>query len=130
MKTHAARAVLPKLVPLNDSIFNIQKTAQLIYAVWRTDEGMLKEALTDRLHETYRSQLVTDLSELRHELRAHPILGCVLSGAGSSTMVVVHQRHLAGVTRVIQDWITFKAQGHKLLSLEADQEGMRELVYN
>jgi homoserine kinase len=130
MKTPAARAVLPKLVPLSDAIFNIQKTAQLIYAVWRTDEGMFKEALTDRLHEGYRGHLVPALAELRHELRTQPILGCVLSGAGSSTMIVVHQRHLSGVTRVIQDWISFKNQGHRLLTLEADQDGMRELVFS
>ncbi|MFA7337955.1 MAG: homoserine kinase [Candidatus Obscuribacterales bacterium] len=130
MKTLAARAVLPKLVPISDAIFNIQKTAQLICAVWRTDEGMFKEALADRLHESYRNPLVPDLAELRHELRTQPILGCVLSGAGSSTMIVVHQRHLSGVTRVIQDWISFKNQGHRLLSLEADQDGMRELVFS
>lgn len=130
LTTPVAKAVLPKSVPLRDAIFNIQRTALMIAAVSRVDEAIMKEALTDKLHESYRSKLIPELAQIREELKDQPVIGCVLSGAGSSVLVIVHKRHKTAVAAYLNSWITRQPPGYILLPLEVDTIGMQELKFD
>src|SRR5262249_2753795 len=87
-----ARAVLPETVTMKNAIHNIQRSALLVAAVVNEDEEALKKALDDRLHESYRTALVPHLQPLKTYLSGQPILGCVLSGAGTGMIVFVNKR--------------------------------------
>ena len=89
LRTAQARAVLGKKVPLDQAVLNIQRTALLVAAVATGDEQALKEAMRDELHEQPRLTMVPELSEVRTVLKHEPALGCVLSGAGPTIVVVV-----------------------------------------
>lgn len=104
LTTANARAVLPAQVKMEDAIFNVQKVASLVAAVARRDESAFKDALDDRLHEPYRAQLVPELAKLRRELMNEPIMGCTLSGAGSSVLVIVHEKRKAQVKERLGYW--------------------------
>ncbi|MBZ0188160.1 MAG: hypothetical protein K8F91_18065, partial [Candidatus Obscuribacterales bacterium] len=130
LTTTTARAVLPEKVSLNDAIFNLQRTALLLAAVSRSNEAMMKEALADRLHEQYRMKLVPELEQIRKELQEEPIIGCVLSGAGSSVLVIVHKRHKVAVEERLLKWIVRQPAGYQLFPLEADKTGMQELQFD
>jgi homoserine kinase len=130
LTTPVARAVLPKDVSLEDAIYNVQRVALLVGAVGQADERTMSAAMKDRLHESYRTNLVPELSQLRKALKLSPIIGCVLSGAGSSILVVVRERHKAEVSESINKWIEHSSRGCRLLSLQVDQDGMQELMFS
>lgn len=127
LTTNNARAVLPKQVKLSDAVHNLQSTALLVAAVSRNDESAFRDAIDDRLHEPYRSQLVPELSKLRRELVNEPILGCALSGGGSSVVVFVNEKRKAQVRERINFWRDAEARKPRLLDLQVDDQGIQEV---
>lgn len=127
LNTNDMRAVLPKHVKYEDAVFNAQRTALLVAAVSRADESAMQEALHDKLHEKYRMPLVPELEDLRRELVNEPILGCVLSGAGSSTCVFVHSKNKDKVVRKLNHWAAAQEKSHRILNLQVSKEGMQEV---
>ncbi|HEY9869467.1 MAG TPA: homoserine kinase [Candidatus Obscuribacterales bacterium] len=127
LTTRVARAVLPKQVPLPDAVANVQRVALLVAAVVNRDETALFEALNDRLHEPYRLEMVPELSLLRRHLSGMPILGCVLSGAGSSVLIVVNKRHKGQVVDSLTAWSASQRSAPRILDLIVDHEGLKEL---
>lgn len=89
LATEISRSVLPESVPMDDAVFNLKRMAMFVHAVHTKDAELMKLALQDRLHQPYREKLVPGLKELS-ELFKHDedILGCVLSGAGSTILIV------------------------------------------
>lgn len=127
LNTTATRTVLPKQVRFDDALYNVHKVAQLVAAVARSDESALREAMDDRLHEPFRAQLVPELARLRRELVNDPVLGCVLSGAGSSVVTVVHRRNKDAVMAKIKGWMESEKNPGHLLDLRVDDHGIQEL---
>lgn len=126
LTTRKARQVLPKQVPLKDAVSNVQRVALLVSAVTSRDENALSEAMHDRLHEPYRQDLVPELATLRWHLSSRPVLGCVLSGAGSSVLVVLHKRHKGEILDFLTGWASSQAEPPRILDLMVDQEGLKE----
>jgi homoserine kinase len=127
LPTVKARSVLPRTVPHEDAVYNVQRTALLLAAIQSKDEELLKEALHDRLHERYRSGLAPELEALRKQLRDSPALGCVLSGAGSSVLLPVNERKKKDLLQQIAIWQKHHGTDSHILDLKADQKGLEEL---
>jgi homoserine kinase len=87
--TAEARALLPRSVPREDAVFNVQRVALLLAALQAALPAALSVALEDRLHQPYRLKLFPWLPEVATAARAAGALGCVLSGAGPSLLAVV-----------------------------------------
>ena len=87
LATKASRAVLPLLVSRADAIFNVQRVAFLLEALRSADFTLLRDAIEDRLHQTYRSAIVPGLKEAL-ALRHPSLLGVCLSGAGPSVVAL------------------------------------------
>lgn len=89
LATDIARSVIPKEIPLKDASFNLRRSAMFVHAINTKDEELMKLALTDKLHQPYRMKLVPGLSEIMENLKhEQDVLGCVLSGAGPSILVI------------------------------------------
>lgn len=89
LDTLIARSVLPETISVSDAAFNIRKCAMLIDAVYRKDSELLKKSLKDKLHQPYRKKLINGFTELSELLEnKEDILGCVISGAGPSILVI------------------------------------------
>jgi homoserine kinase len=129
LTTHEARSVLPKEVSLQDAIYNIQRTALLVSAVTNHDENAMSEALHDRLHEPYRDSLVPELGHLRRRLAQSPIIGCVLSGAGSSVLVIVKDKNRGEILQQLETWAQAQAKPPDILDLNIDSKGLQEIYY-
>lgn len=127
LTTPKARAVLPGQVNLADAVFNVQRASLLVAAVQNQNEGTMRSALHDRLHERYRTSLVPELSEIKAILAREPIMGCVLSGAGSAVLVIVNDKRKDAVVRHLRDWIAREKKGLTLLDLSVDRFGLREI---
>lgn len=126
--TAHARSILPKKVPFEDAVFNVQHAALLVSAVVSQDENALKEALTDRLHEQYRTSYAPHLVDLKKMLAREPVLGCVLSGAGPSVLIIADEKNKAAVLATLKQWESTQSQRYTVLDLAPDSQGIRELV--
>ena len=81
--TAESRAALPEQVTHGDAAFTAGRAALLGAALASGSEELFAAALDDRLHEPYRSTLLTDVR------RALPdgALGATLSGSGPTVIV-------------------------------------------
>jgi homoserine kinase len=127
VSTAKARAILPKSVSRADAVWNIQHATLLVSAVAKQDDDLVREALNDRLHEPYRYGLVPELPILKKLLKPTPALGCVLSGAGSSTMVLVNKRHKKEVIATLHEWAKSLPVPPKIFDIKVDQGGLQEV---
>jgi len=96
-----SRRVLPRTIPLQDVVFNLQRLAGLLHAVERRDASQMAEAFEDRCHQPYREPLVPLLRRAL-ALRHPDILGVCLSGGGSSVVAFV-RGNPASVERAFED---------------------------
>ena len=87
--TAEARALLPRSIPREDAVFNVQRVALLLAGLQTALPAALTVALEDRLHQPYRLKLFPWMPEIAAAARAAGALGCVLSGAGPSLLAVV-----------------------------------------
>ena len=96
LETAEARGKLPHSYTREDVIFNIQRCALLPVLLGENPlhAAKISEAMRDRLHQPYRTNLVPGLGEVLLELRydKYPgLLGTCLSGAGPSVMALATQ---------------------------------------
>lgn len=87
--TEAVRRVLPTDVSHLDARFNVSRTAVMTVAL-RDDPTLLWEGTRDRLHQTYRAEVLPVTAEWVNRLRnqGYPAF---LSGAGPTIMVLSTQ---------------------------------------
>lgn len=93
LKTAEARSQLPHNYTREDVVFNIQRCALLPVLLGEEPlrAAKISEAMRDRLHQPYRTNLVPGLDKVLLELRydKYPgLLGTCLSGAGPSIMAL------------------------------------------
>lgn len=104
LSTDIARSVLPKEVPMKDAIFNAQRLGMFVQAVHTKDSDLMKLALKDKLHQPYRMKLVQGLDKIIDNLRhVESVLGCVLSGAGSSILVISEKSDLDKIRTIVKE---------------------------
>lgn len=104
LATEISRSVIPKEVPLEDAVFNLKRMGMFVKAVDDEDAELMKVALTDKLHQPYREKLVPGLKELSQAFKHEDdVLGCVLSGAGSSMLIISKYSAIDKVTSVTQE---------------------------
>ena len=104
LATEISRSVIPKEVPLEDAVYNLKRMGMFVEAVNKHDSELMKFALTDKLHQPYREKLVPGLRELNETFRhEEDVLGCVLSGAGSSMLVISQNNVIDKVKSTVED---------------------------
>ncbi len=104
LATEISRSVIPKEVPIEDAVFNLKRMGMFVEAVNTHDTELMKLALMDRLHQPYRQKLVPGLKELSEAFKHdEDVFGCVLSGAGSSMLVISKHSAVEKVDSVIQE---------------------------
>ena len=104
LSTNIARSVLPQTVPMQDAIYNAKHLAMLVQAVSTKDEKLMKIALQDKLHQPYREKLVPGMKEIMDAFKHEDgVLGCVLSGAGPSMLVISYKYDLDKIKSIVKE---------------------------
>ncbi len=112
LATDIARSVLPSEVPMKDAIFNAKRLAMFVEAIHTKDSSLMKLALQDRLHQPYRMKLVPGLDSIIDNLKHFDnVLGCVLSGAGSSILIISEKNNVDKIKDIVKE--TWAAQNIK-----------------
>lgn len=76
----------------------------LVEAVNTEDKELMKFALNDKLHQPYREKLVPGMKEIIEAFKHEDgVLGCVLSGAGPTMLVISHKYDLDKIKSTIKD---------------------------
>ena len=86
LPTKQARAVLPAQVPHTHAAFNVGRAALLVNALAAHPE-LLLPATEDRLHQSYRADVMAPAVAMLRHLREQG-LAAVVSGAGPSVLVI------------------------------------------
>lgn len=86
LSTQEARKVVPKLIRLEDAVFNIGRTALLVASISQGDFTFMDVATQDALHQPYRSLLVPGMDEMLENAPSKGMVACFLSGAGPSVV--------------------------------------------
>jgi homoserine kinase len=120
--TAEARALLPRSVPREDAVFNVQRVALLLAGLQTAVPAALSVALEDRLHQPYRLKLFPWMPEVVAAARAAGALGCVLSGAGPSLLAVVAGDGGA-VGRAMEDALSRAGVRGRAQTLDVDSTG-------
>ncbi len=99
LATAVSRRALPKKMPLEDAVFNMQHIALLLSALQTGKVADMREALQDRAHQPYREALVPGLRRLL-ALRHPDVIASCLSGAGPTVAVFA-----SGNARGVEDLV-------------------------
>lgn len=104
LATEISRSVIPKDVPIEDAVYNLKRMGMFVKALHDVDSELMKLALTDKLHQPYREKLVPGLKELNEAFKhEEDVFGCVLSGAGSSMLIISEYGAIDKVRAVTED---------------------------
>lgn len=123
LPTKEARAVLPERYTRAEATFNLQRTALLVAALATGARDAFPTALEDCVHQPHRAPLIPGLEEILR-LRAPGLLGCCLSGAGPSVLVLHEAGHEA-VALHVQQIFAAHGQSSELLSAGPDRLGFQ-----
>lgn len=128
VRTAAARAALPKQVPMADAVHNVAHVALLTLGLARGDWDLVARGLDDRLHEPHRAHLYPRSAELVQDARKLGALGATISGAGPTVLVWSHYEQTAAVAEALREraagWaqvlrVPFETQGADVIELAA-----------
>jgi homoserine kinase len=93
MPTVKARAVLPEQVSRADAIYNVAHGALVLKALELGDEKLLRTAMQDKLHQSYRKHMVYDYEVIEGIARTSGAAFC-LSGAGPTLLCITRDKTL------------------------------------
>ena len=93
VSTKDARQILPDCYARTDTVYNLQRCALFVHALWSGEKGLLREACQDRLHQPFRAKLVPGIEDLLQfkkldgRLGEH-VLSVTISGSGSGMIAL------------------------------------------
>ncbi|WP_062528765.1 homoserine kinase [Demequina rhizosphaerae] len=102
LPTKEARAVLPPKVPHVDAAFNVGRAALLVNSLAGRPEDLFA-ATEDKLHQTYRADVLGPATSMVRELRSRG-LAAVVSGAGPSVLVLGTGLQAEGLESGLLTW--------------------------
>ena len=92
--TEAARAALPRQLPMADAVHNIARAALLVAGMSTNHLEYLSIATQDRLHQPYRQPLFPAMKLLMKAAMDAGALGAFLSGSGSTVLALTRGREM------------------------------------
>ena len=120
LPTVLARSVLPEQIGRADAIYNISHGALVLKALELGDEKLLRTAMQDRLHQSYRKKLIPDYEKIQALIRTTGAAFC-LSGAGPTLLCITRNKGIKGMLEQKLPAITEK--NWQVLPLHIEFEG-------
>ncbi|NLW78722.1 MAG: homoserine kinase [Ruminococcaceae bacterium] len=130
LRTDTARAILPKMVPHADAVYNLSRAVLCQAALCEGRLDLLPVVTGDRLHQASRMPHVPGGEEVFALAKAAGAAACYLSGAGPAIVAIVEERSTGLWPAARQALDEAKARGEdagrfELIRLRADNQGAR-----
>ncbi|MGD6809713.1 MAG: homoserine kinase [Candidatus Bathyarchaeia archaeon] len=90
-KTEKARAVIPKLVPLEKHVHNLGKAVAMAAGFAIGDVDIIGQSMVDDIVEPARASLVPGYSKVKENALNAGALGVTISGAGPAMIAIVNK---------------------------------------
>lgn len=110
--TPLARAALPQMVPLQDAVYNLARSALWPAALYSGRLEALREACRDRLHQPHRAHLMPGVLEAIEGALEAGALAAFVGGAGPTLAALVRK---AEAERVAQALEAYRGEGRTLI---------------
>ncbi len=123
LETKKARAALPAAVSHGDAVFNVQRTAFLMSQLIQGKSEGLREAMSDRLHQPYRSPLMPGLEKILTMAQTDGLIGVALSGAGSTVIAFADSNEREIASQISRIFAEHGLKARERL-LKADNSGL------
>lgn len=99
-KTEVSRGVIPKYVPLSDSIVNLSNAAAIVAGFLKKDPELIGSSIRDIIVEPARQHLIPGFPAVKKKALRAGALGATISGAGPSVIAFATDRSdLQGIAR-------------------------------
>lgn len=122
--TGASRNVLPEVFPFIDATRSINSACAITAAFFSRDYARLKGAVSDFMHQPYRSTLCPFMNEAIAAGEAAGAWCGWLSGSGSSILCVTAKEHSTAVTKAMSKVYADQNIPHQSFRLGADNRGI------
>ena len=122
LPTALARSVLPNQLPRADAIYNIAHGAMVLKALELGDEKLLRNAMQDRLHQSYRKSMIPDYEKIEALVRTTGAAFC-LSGAGPTLLCVTLDEKLE--EKLARKLPTITTANWQMMPLHVEFQGAR-----
>ncbi|MEO9180875.1 MAG: hypothetical protein ABI298_04400, partial [Acidimicrobiales bacterium] len=123
LATAEARRVLPKLVPFNDAVRNLNAFG-LLLAGFADHTEFASGAMDDYLHQPYRMGLLPFAAPLLATLRESGASGSCWSGAGSTMLGLATRDKADAVAQAATAFLRDQGVAGDVHILEADRHGL------
>ncbi len=123
LSTTQARSVLPNEYSRADAIFNTAHLGLLIRGLATGNSDWLTAALTDRIHQPYRQQLILGYADLDRAVIAAGGYGMVISGAGPTLLALTTANRVESVVQAMTAAWTAHGIQAQVQALEIDPQG-------
>jgi homoserine kinase len=125
ISTAKARKILSKKIEMEKAVFNISRTALLVWSLDRKDLSGWKEASRDSIHQEKRMNLVNGLSDIFREIYSSEL--CIsgwLSGSGSTLAFVALDSDLKDFENYVNRVISKKRFDARITLTRFSEKGM------
>ncbi|MFW6035691.1 MAG: homoserine kinase [Halothermotrichaceae bacterium] len=124
LRTEKVREVLPENIKYKDAVFNHSRTAMLTAALYDKDYTLLKSAMSDKIHQDYRADLIPGFYDVIESAYKKGALGAALSGAGPSILTFCTDNYAKIGQTMVE---TFKSNNidSKYIITEIDNNGLQ-----
>jgi len=123
LSTADARCVLPREVPLEDAVANLNALGLLIAGLADHRE-FVTSSMDDRLHQPYRMGLLDFAAPLLARLRESGAAGSCWSGAGSTMLGLVTNETADEVAGAAHSFLVEHSVAGRVLTLDVDRSGL------
>lgn len=123
LSTEAARAVLPQQCSYEDAIFNMAHLGLLIKGLETAQGKWIRGALYDRLHQPFRTALISGFLEVQTAALEAGAEGLVISGAGPTLLALSTPERAPSVAAQMQAAWQQKGVTAQVAVLRLDAQG-------
>jgi homoserine kinase len=121
--TEQTREILPKKLSLSDIVFNMSRANLFIASIMTSNWDNLQVATDDKIHQPYRKKLIPDMDTIFKKSLEKGAKGVYLSGAGSSIIAIVLEKHKNEFISQVKPWLKTLKDIWKIMELQPDSHG-------
>lgn len=123
--TENARNILPKTVSHEDAVFNASRSALLVASMISGNTHNLRMAVEDKLHQSYRIQLVPGMESIISSSYTCGAKATYLSGAGPAMISIVEDNDIEEFKIKMFDYLVKMPYNWSLEFIKPDYEGSK-----
>ncbi len=110
LETEKMRKALPDTYKREDVVFNVAHASLVTIAFLNGDFSLLKEALSDRIHEPYRGKYIKGYFKLRERVLKNNEGVCVISGSGPTISCFSEREDMKNRLEIYMDELGMEAR--------------------